>query len=121
MSGVTDSDEPDRGRRFAKNLGEVLLEWVFDPNAVDVASRLDLLVVLPDYSEALNRVFRYQLTVIGQFAQAITAEAVGFHYCVRPSNNFVRGGASGALTAVRGKRGNLSDDGVRTEWRVTRF
>jgi hypothetical protein len=30
-------------------------------------------VVLPDYFEALNRDFRYQLTVIGQFAQAIVA------------------------------------------------
>jgi hypothetical protein len=30
-------------------------------------------VTLPDYFEALNRDFRYQLTVIGQFAQAIVA------------------------------------------------
>lgn len=30
-------------------------------------------VSLPDYFEALNRDFRYQLTVIGQFAQAIVA------------------------------------------------
>jgi hypothetical protein len=33
-------------------------------------------VVLPDYFEALNRDFRYQLTVIGQFAQAIVAHEV---------------------------------------------
>jgi hypothetical protein len=33
-------------------------------------------VTLPDYFEALNRDFRYQLTVIGQFAQAIVAERV---------------------------------------------
>lgn len=33
-------------------------------------------VVLPDYFEALNRDYRYQLTVIGQFAQAIVAEEV---------------------------------------------
>jgi hypothetical protein len=33
-------------------------------------------VTLPDYFEALNRDFRYQLTVIGQFAQAIIAERV---------------------------------------------
>jgi hypothetical protein len=31
-------------------------------------------VVLPDYFEALNRDFRYQLTPIGQFAQAIVAK-----------------------------------------------
>ena len=31
-------------------------------------------VTLPDYFEALNIEFRYQLTVIGTFAQAIIAE-----------------------------------------------
>jgi len=33
-------------------------------------------VVLPDYFEALNRDFRYQLTVIGQFAQAIVKREI---------------------------------------------
>jgi trimeric autotransporter adhesin len=33
-------------------------------------------VVLPDYFEALNGDFRYQLTVIGQFAQAIVAREI---------------------------------------------
>jgi hypothetical protein len=33
-------------------------------------------VTLPEYFEALNRDFRYQLTVIGQFAQAIVAEEI---------------------------------------------
>jgi hypothetical protein len=33
-------------------------------------------VVLPDYFEALNRGFRYQLTVIGQFAQAIVLRKI---------------------------------------------
>ena len=33
-------------------------------------------VILPDYFEALNRDFRYQLTVIGEFAQAIIAEKI---------------------------------------------
>lgn len=33
-------------------------------------------VILPDYFEALNRDFRYQLTVIGQFAQAIVFQEV---------------------------------------------
>jgi hypothetical protein len=33
-------------------------------------------VTLPDYFEALNRDFRYQLTVIGTFAQAVVAEKV---------------------------------------------
>jgi hypothetical protein len=34
------------------------------------------IVVLPDYFEALNRDFRYQLTVIGQFAQAIVSREI---------------------------------------------
>ncbi|HSN75945.1 MAG TPA: hypothetical protein VL334_12795 [Anaerolineae bacterium] len=33
-------------------------------------------VILPDWFEALNRDFRYQLTVIGQFAQAMVAEEI---------------------------------------------
>src|SRR5208282_2151874 len=33
-------------------------------------------VVLPDYFEALNGDFRYQLTAIGQFAQAIVAKEI---------------------------------------------
>ncbi|MCW5853703.1 MAG: hypothetical protein KIT87_26790 [Anaerolineae bacterium] len=33
-------------------------------------------VTMPKYFEALNRDFRYQLTVIGQFAQAIVAEEI---------------------------------------------
>lgn len=33
-------------------------------------------IALPDYFEALNKDFRYQLTVVGTFAQAIVAEKV---------------------------------------------
>jgi hypothetical protein len=33
-------------------------------------------VELPSYFEALNQDFRYQLTVIGQFAQAIVAKEI---------------------------------------------
>jgi len=33
-------------------------------------------ITLPDYFEALNRDFRYQLTVVGQFAQAIVSDKV---------------------------------------------
>jgi trimeric autotransporter adhesin len=43
-------------------------------------------VVLPDWFEALNRDFRYQLTVIGQFAQAIVAEKIkGNRFKIRTS------------------------------------
>ena len=36
----------------------------------------DATVARPDYFEALNRDYRYQLTVVGQFAQAIVATKV---------------------------------------------
>ena len=41
-------------------------------------------VEMPEWFEALNRDFRYQLTVIGQFAQAIVAEEVaGNRFAIR--------------------------------------
>lgn len=39
-------------------------------------------VTLPDYFEILNKDFRYQLTVIGEFAQAIVAEKVSGNWFV---------------------------------------
>jgi hypothetical protein len=48
---------------------------IYDGNVITDANG-DAEVVLPDYFEALNRDFRYQLTVIGQFAQAIIAEKI---------------------------------------------
>jgi hypothetical protein len=39
----------------------------------------DAIVTLPEYFTALNRSFRYQLTVIGQFAQAIVADEIANH------------------------------------------
>ena len=36
----------------------------------------DALVELPGYFEALNRDYRYQLTVIGQFAQAMVSKTI---------------------------------------------
>jgi len=39
-------------------------------------------VTLPDYFEALNRDFRYQLTAIGQFAQAIVADEIADHHFI---------------------------------------
>ena len=48
---------------------------IYDGNiTTDANGRAE--VVLPDWFEALNKDFRYQLTVIGQFAQAIVAETV---------------------------------------------
>jgi len=43
---------------------------------IDTDSDGNATVELPPYFEALNRDFRYQLTVIGQFAQAFVAEEV---------------------------------------------
>ncbi len=57
-------------------------------------------VVLPDYFEALNRDFRYQLTVIGQFAQAIVAKKIGHNrFVIRTSKPNVE--VSWQVTGIR--------------------
>lgn len=44
------------------------------------------MVTLPDWFEALNRDFRYQLTVIGTFVQAIVAEKIkGNRFTIKTS------------------------------------
>ena len=48
---------------------------IYNGNAVTNANG-DAVVELPAYFEALNRDFRYQLTVIGTFAQAMVAEKI---------------------------------------------
>jgi len=48
---------------------------IYDGNVTTDAAG-EAVVELPDYFEALNRDFRYQLTVIGQFAQAIVATKI---------------------------------------------
>lgn len=44
--------------------------------SITTDGRGEAIVAMPDYFEALNRDFRYQLTVIGQFAQAIVATKI---------------------------------------------
>jgi hypothetical protein len=57
-------------------------------------------IVLPEYFEALNRDFRYQLTVIGQFAQAIVASEIhGNRFAIRTSKKGVR--VSWQVTGIR--------------------
>ena len=57
-------------------------------------------VVLPDYFEALNRDFRYQLTVMGQFAQAIVdQEMAGNRFVIRTSKPNVK--VSWQVTGIR--------------------
>jgi trimeric autotransporter adhesin len=46
---------------------------------VTTDARGNAVVTLPDWFEALNRDFRYQLTVVGQFAQAIVSAEVSNH------------------------------------------
>jgi hypothetical protein len=43
---------------------------------VETDTNGEVVVVLPEYFQALNRDFRYQLTVIGQFAQAIVEHEI---------------------------------------------
>ncbi len=57
-------------------------------------------VELPDYFEALNRDFRYQLTVIGQFAQAIVdQEVAGNRFAIRTNLPHVK--VSWQVTGIR--------------------
>lgn len=48
---------------------------IYNGNATTDANG-EVEIEMPDYFSALNRDFRYQLTVIGQFAQAIVAEKI---------------------------------------------
>jgi hypothetical protein len=48
---------------------------IYNGNVITDANG-EAMITLPDYFEAINREFRYQLTVIGQFAQAIVDEKV---------------------------------------------
>lgn len=57
-------------------------------------------IVLPDYFEALNRDFRYQLTVIGQFAQAIVKQEIqNNRFTIRTSRPQVK--VSWQVTGIR--------------------
>jgi len=57
-------------------------------------------VVLPEYFEALNRDYRYQLTVIGQFAQAIVAKEInGSRFTIRTNKPGVK--VSWQVTGIR--------------------
>jgi trimeric autotransporter adhesin len=57
-------------------------------------------VTMPDWFEALNRDFRYQLTVMGQFAQAIVASEIAEnHFAIRTDKPNVK--VSWMVTGVR--------------------
>ena len=52
---------------------------IYDGNVTTNASG-EAIVTLPKWFEALNRDFRYQLAVIGQFAQAMVASEISNHH-----------------------------------------
>src|SRR5215471_6128947 len=60
----------------------------------------DAVVTLPDWFEALNADFRYQLTVVGTFAQAIVAKEInGNHFAIKTNSPRVK--VSWQVTGVR--------------------
>jgi len=60
----------------------------------------DAAVALPDYFESLNKDFRYQLTVIGQFAQAMVASEIsGGRFTIRTDKPNVK--VSWQVTGIR--------------------
>ena len=57
-------------------------------------------VTLPDYFQSVNKDFRYQLTVIGQFAEAIIADEIeGNHFTIKTDKPNVK--VSWMVTGVR--------------------
>jgi hypothetical protein len=63
----------------------------------------EAVVQLPTYFEALNKDFRYQLTVIGQFAQAIVSEEIrGNRFTIRTDKPNVK--VSWQVTGIRHDR-----------------
>jgi hypothetical protein len=72
---------------------------IYNGNVVTDANG-DAVVEMPDYFEALNKAFRYQLTVIGTFAQAIVAEEIsGNRFKIRTSAPNVK--VSWQVTGIR--------------------
>jgi hypothetical protein len=75
---------------------------IYNGNAV-TNEHGEALIQLPTYFEALNHEFRYQLTVIGQFAQAIVSEEVrDNHFAIRTNIPHVK--VSWQVTGIRKDR-----------------
>jgi hypothetical protein len=67
---------------------------------VTTDSKGEIAVALPDYVAALNRDFRYQLTVVGQFAQAIVASEIqDNHFVIKTDKPNVK--VSWQVTGIR--------------------
>jgi hypothetical protein len=67
----------------------------------------EAVVTLPDWFEALNKDFRYQLTVVGTFAQAIVSEEIkGNRFTIKTSSPQVK--VSWQVTGIRSDAGTRS-------------
>ena len=85
---------------------------IYDGNVVTDASG-EATVELPSYFEALNRDFRYQLTVVGTFAQAIVGEEIkGNRFVVRTNAPNVK--VSWQVTGIR-QDGFANKNRIRVE------
>ncbi len=72
---------------------------IYDGN-VTTDSKGDAVVTMPDWFSALNTDFRYQLTVIGEFAQAIVKEKItGNHFSIKTDKPNVE--VSWQVTGIR--------------------
>jgi len=75
------------------------MQTVYNGNVTTDANG-DATVTLPDYFEALNDNYRYQLTVIGTFAQAIIAEKIADNrFVIKTDKPFVE--VSWQVTGIR--------------------
>ncbi len=73
----------------------------------------DAIVQLPEYFSALNKDFRYQLTVIGQFAQAIVSEEInGTQFSIKTDEPRVK--VSWQVTGIR-KDAFAEDNRIQVE------
>jgi trimeric autotransporter adhesin len=72
---------------------------IYNGNVVTDGTGLAV-VTLPEWFETLNRDFRYQLTVIGQFAQAIVASEIAEgRFAIRTDKSGVK--VSWQVTGIR--------------------
>ncbi len=72
---------------------------IYDGNVTTNAEG-EAVVTLPEWFETLNRDFRYQLTVIGQFAQAVVASEISNHqFTIKTDKSNVK--VSWQVTGIR--------------------
>ena len=72
---IDDPRDPANKYLYHASVESPDMKNIYD-GVVTTDARGDATVLLPTYFEAINRDFRYQLTVVGQFAQAIVAKEI---------------------------------------------